>query len=68
MKMLAASFLDSVDVHGLHNLKIRGVVTVNCVNKGTWINAVIGCGMVLRFRHAVVLTMRYCKILTEKLF
>ena len=55
--MLAASFVDSVDAHGLHNLKMRGVVAVTCVNEGTWINGVIGCGMVLRIRHALMLIM-----------
>jgi hypothetical protein len=68
MKVLAASFLDSVDAHGLHNLTMHDGVAFTVVNKCTWIKAVIGSGLVLRIRHAVVLTKRYYKILIGKLF
>jgi nucleoside recognition membrane protein YjiH len=66
--MLAASFLDSVYVHGFRNPKMRDVVAMICVNKSMWIDAVIGCVMVLRIRHSLVLTMRYGKILTKKCY
>jgi hypothetical protein len=43
-------------------------VAVAYVNNGTWWNAEIGCGIVLAFRYILMLTLRYGKILTEKLF